>query len=88
MILTALFKLIELLTVKPNNSSRSVKSSNAKQKGEANEDLRTHTTGASDREGAYDHGRDLRGGEHDQSPIHRRNDRYFRHGLFIPFHDD
>jgi hypothetical protein len=88
MILTALFKLIELLTVKPNRNSRSAKGPNAKQKGEANENLQTHTTGAGDRKGAYGHGHDLRGGEHDHSPAHRWSGRHIRHGLFIPFHDD
>ena len=88
MILTALFKLMELLTVKPNNGRRAVRNSKQNQKVENHENVSTYTTGASHREGADGHGSDLRGGEHDHSPVHRRSGRYIRHGLFIPFHDD
>ena len=88
MILTALFKLIELLTVKPNNGSRPPRRSNPNQKGESNENVSTHSTGSGTREGVGHHGRDIRGSVYGDLSTHSRDDRHFRHGLFIPFHDD
>jgi len=88
MILTALFKLIELLTVKPNNGQRLARISKQNRKNESHENLPTYPTGAGTRQGTHHHGRDLRNGMHGHLSAHPRDDRHFRHGLFVPFHDD
>ena len=86
MILTALFKIIELLTVKPNKGSQPARGSNKKDK--SNENVSTHPIGASDRDWPDDGRPGVRGGEHLLPSTHFRSDHGFHRRLFFPFNDD
>ena len=90
MILTALFKLIELLTVKPNSGQRLARNSKRHQNQTTalHENVSTHSAGTGDRAGATTDGRNIRDGLRLHSPSYSRDGRHIRHGLFIPFHDD
>ena len=88
MILTALFKIIELLTVKANNRSTGPRPTGGSNKeSKSHENLPTHPTGARNSDGTDNGGTGIRNRQHLYSRSDRRHDRFIYRRLFLSLDD-